>query len=353
MKKIIIVGSEGYLGSLLVEYLTNAGYECVGFDLGFFKWGVLRNPLVECTTYKSASELTEDDLNGAYALINLASISNDPFGKYDSDAVYSPAVQYSVGLGLLCKKCGLKYILPSSCSVYGISDEESDEGSLTNPQTGYSRSKIDIEVALRPLVAGDFRPIVLRLATVFGASPRIRFDLVINMMCGMAVTSGEILLNSNGLAWRPHLDIRDVCRAFEYSLHYNPPADELFILNVGSESNNLRIIDVAELVSSRVTGSKIKRLSQSSADATNFSDSKIRDGVDVRNYRVSFRKIRSVWPDFGPFINVTTGVQDLINHLEKYGLDGTKLQQRDFFRLQRLDYLVETRQLPSGVIVSG
>ena len=110
----------------------------------------------------------------------------------------------------MCKNLGIRFLFPSSCSVYGIGDGILNEDGATFPQSAYSLNKIQIEQELSELADDSFSPIALRLATVFGLSPRMRFDLVINMLCGMAVTSKKVALNSDGQAWRPHLHIEDV-----------------------------------------------------------------------------------------------------------------------------------------------
>jgi nucleoside-diphosphate-sugar epimerase len=154
----------------------------------------------------------------------------------------------------MCKKLGIRYIFPSSCSLYGIGEVALDEESPTNPQTPYSLNKLQIEQDLAALADKTFSPIALRLATVFGISPRIRFDVVINMLCGMAVAQKQVVLNSDGQAWRPHLEIQDACEAFRCCIEWNYQDGKLMVLNVGRNDNNWKILDVARLIKSKVNG---------------------------------------------------------------------------------------------------
>ena len=155
---------------------------------------------------------------------------------------------------------GVKFIFASSCSVYGIGkDHHLNEDSPINPQTLYSLNKAQIENDLRAISGATFSPIALRFATVFGPSPRIRFDLVINMFAGMAVTDGVIVLNSDGLAWRPNLHILDACHAIRSAIELNNK-DGLLVMNVGSEENNMSIIDLAKSIQIAVPGCELKYL---------------------------------------------------------------------------------------------
>ena len=241
IKKVLIIGSHGYLGSKLADFLDQHGYQCVGSDIGFFRNGVLYEPLYLPLINKEARTIDEYDIEGFDVVIMLAGISNDPFGNLSTEDIYDPTRFYALRIAKICKKLGIRFIFPSSCSVYGIADGMLDEKGLTNPQTPYSLNKLQIEQDLATISDDGFSPIALRLATVFGLSPRIRFDVVINMLCGMAITEKTIKLNSNGLAWRPHLYIDDVCEAFKCCIEWEYNGGELMILNVGHENNNKRI----------------------------------------------------------------------------------------------------------------
>ena len=345
-KKILLVGSQGYLGSRLTDYLQDFGYQCAGADVGFFQYGVLYYPNPVTMLNKEARTLTEKDIEGFDVVLLLAGISNDPFGNLTSETIYDPTREYAIRIAKMCKKLGVHYIFPSSCSVYGIGDKLLDEDSTTNPQTPYSLNKVQIEEDLAQLADSSFSPIALRLATVFGASPRIRFDLVINMLCGMAVSQKKVILNSDGQAWRPHLHIDDVCEAFRCCIEWGNTGGKLIVLNVGHNDNNWKILDIAKLIQSKVQGCELKLLGQSEEDADDLvKDRKIQDGVDKRTYRVSFDRIHKTLPVFETHFDVETGVERLLEELERWRLNETKFKQRDFYRLQQLEHLYNTNQI--------
>ncbi|SVE25747.1 uncharacterized protein METZ01_LOCUS478601, partial [marine metagenome] len=236
-KRILIIGSQGYLGSRLSDHLLGNGYDCIGLDTGFFQHGVLYRPKKISLLEKDARTISEQDLEGFDVVVQLAAVGNDPFGNLSIESIYDPVHKYAIDIAKLCKKLGVRYLFPSSCAVYGIGQGELDEDGPTNPQSAYSLNKLQVEQDLAQLADASFSPIALRLATVFGISPRIRFDIVINMLCGMAITQGQVVLNSDGQAWRPHLDIEDVCEAFRCCIDWDYDGGKLLILNVGRNDN--------------------------------------------------------------------------------------------------------------------
>jgi nucleoside-diphosphate-sugar epimerase len=346
-KNILIIGSQGYLGSRLTDYLQTLGYKCSGIDTGFFRYGVLRYPIDAVTKNLDAREITDSDLQGFDVVVMLAGISNDPFGKLSPSAIYDPTREYAIEIARKCKKNGIRYIFPSSCSVYGIGEGDLNELSEVNPQTPYSKNKLEIEAGLSDLADESFSPIALRFATIFGLSPRIRFDVVINMLCGMALTSNKITLNSNGEAWRPHLYIDDACEAIRCSIEWTENLKKLTILNVGSNESNWRIIDVARYIQSQIQGLKIEFLgAENDSSSELIRDRKIQDGVDKRTYRVNFEKIHTILPGYKVKWTVEDGIKRLLSDLKQLHIDVLKFNQRDFYRLQQIEYLYEkTKQL--------
>jgi len=219
MKRILVTGSLGYLGSVLTKSLVDSGMDCIGYDTAFFKDCLLYEPSTTTTFLKDARDLTEADLKNVDVVVHLAGISNDPMGKLDAAQIYNPTRIYSFNIAKLCKKLGIKFIFASSCSVYGLGAEELlTELSPTYPQTPYSLNKLQIEEDLSSISDKDFSPIALRFATVFGPSPRLRFDVVVNMLTGMAMANKTIVLNSDGMSWRPNVHIKDVCLAVKCAI---------------------------------------------------------------------------------------------------------------------------------------
>jgi len=349
MKKVLIIGSQGYLGSALTDYLQRKGYDCVGVDIGFFQHGVLFFPKSVRMIGKDARTVTEEDVKGFDVVLMLAGISNDPFGNLSYEEVYNPTRDYAVKVAEMCKKNGVRFIFPSSCSVYGDGGDGSklSESAATNPLTPYSLNKLQIENDLIELADKDFSPIALRFGTAFGVSPRVRFDIVINMLCGMAVAEKKVVLNSDGQAWRPHIYIDDICESFRCSIDWMYDGGELMVFNVGRDDNNWKVIDIAKLIQSEVDGCEIEFLGQSEAGDEDdlVKDRKVQDGVDKRTYQVSFDYIHKTLPGFKAEWSIERGVKKLLKDLERWKLNKTKFKQREFYRLQQIEYLYETDQI--------
>jgi len=347
MKKVLVIGSQGYLGSLLTSFLSSNQISCLGIDTGFFAEGKLTEPDPVTTIKKDAREVGVKDIKGFDAVILLAGISNDPFGHMTSEQIYDPTRDYAINIAKICKDNGIQFIYPSSCSVYGASSTSQflTESSKVNPQTPYSLNKVQVENELLKLVDDNFSPISLRLGTVYGISPRIRFDVVINMLCGLGLTTGKVTLNSNGKAWRPHLHIEDVCRAIKCSLDWNPSNGKLNIFNVGNDSDNYQIIDIAKLIHSEIEGSQLTYLGKDQKDNEYIKDRKIQDGVDTRTYKVSFEKIYNELPGFTCKWNVESGIKDLISQLKSIGLTNQSFNRREFYRLQQIEFLHSSNQI--------
>jgi len=343
MKKILITGSLGYLGSVLTHSLTESGFDCIGYDTGFFKDSLLYPSNAANTIFKDARQIAETDLKNIDVVVHLAGISNDPVGKLDSARVYDPTRLYALKIAQICKKLGVRFIFASSCSIYGLGEDELlTEESKVFPQTGYSLNKLQVEQDLRTLADKHFSPIALRFATVFGHSPRLRFDVVINMLTGMAVANKTIVLNSDGKAWRPNLHIQDVCNAVRCSIEYDYKGGDLLVLNVGADENNLQVIDIAKIIQRSILGCELKFLNENpELDKEGLiRDRKVKGG-DTRTYKVSFEKITKALPGFKCEWSVERGVIDLAAKLEELHLDLATFKRRGFYRLQQLEYLYE------------
>jgi nucleoside-diphosphate-sugar epimerase len=341
-KNILIIGSQGYLGSRLTSYLVKYGYRCSAIDTGFFKEGILTAIDPINTIFKDARMIVESDIEGFQAVILLAGISNDPFGHMTAEQIYDPSRDYALNIACMCKKLNIQFIYPSSCSVYGAAPNGFlSEESETNPQTPYSRNKLQVEKGLSILADSTFSPIALRFGTVYGISPRIRFDVVINMLCGLALCTNKVTLNSNGEAWRPHLHIDDACESFRCCLELNQNNGILNVLNVGQDEDNFKVIDIAKIIHANVKGSELTFLDGSLDNEGNelVKDRKIQDGVDTRSYKVSFERIQEVMPEFKCKWNVKTGIVDLLFELEKSNLSKEIFNRREFYRLQQIEFL--------------
>ncbi|MBC8226492.1 MAG: SDR family oxidoreductase [Gammaproteobacteria bacterium] len=347
-KNILIIGSEGYLGSRLSPYLKKYGYNITGMDTGFFMSGNLTEPDDHIFIQKDARAIQANDIEHFDIVIMLAGISNDPFGHMTAKQIYDPTREYAIKIAAICKQLKIKFIYPSSASIYGLgSNKLLTEKDSVSPQTPYSLNKLQVEESLALIADEDFSPIALRLGTIYGISPRIRFDVVINMLCGLAITTKKVTLNSNGEAWRPHLHILDACEAFRCCINWYNEGKGLTVFIVGQNEDNYQIIEIAKIIHKNILGSELIFLNNDTGEDTNnlIEDRKIQDGVDKRTYKVSFNKIHQELPDFKCSWNVKEGIKDLLTSLENINLNSEIFNKKDFYRLQQIEYLHKNNKI--------
>lgn len=353
MKKILITGCLGYIGSVLSEFLEKLGYDCIGHDTGFFR---------NCRFYQGKEpklligDMRHFDqalLDGVDTVVHLAGISNDPFGNLTKEKVYDPSREYSLNLAKICKERNIKFIFASSCSVYGRGGEYLlNEESPLYPQTPYSMNKLEIERGLMNMAGGSFSPIILRFATVFGLSPRIRFDVVVNMMTAMAFTTKKIILNSDGQAWRPLVHIEDICEAIKRAIDFRNSGT--LILNVGNKNNNYKIIDIAEIVKKFVNGCEIvfmnlKGKCRMTDEEELIRDRKVQDGVDSRTYRISFDKIENVLQDCICNRTLEDGIVSMLQRFDEMHLTELDFKNPKYYRLQTMEKLYKNNLIDDNL----
>lgn len=333
--KILVTGTDGYLGSLLAPLLIQRGHDVCGVDVGFYKAGYLYNAKGDQprTVVKDIRHLTSDDVKGHDAVVHMAELSNDPTGELAPNITYDINHKGSVRLAQLAKETGVRrFIYMSSCSVYGVANGSSPvtEESPLNPQTAYAVCKTLCERDIRPLADRSFSPAFFRNATAFGASPRQRFDLVVNNLCGLAWTTREIKMTSDGTPWRPLVHGLDIAGAITAAL--DAPVDAIHnqVLNIGSNSQNYRVREVAEIVAQTFPGC-----------ATSFGA----QGADNRSYRVSFDKLSHHLPDFRCQWDVAKGARQFHDLFTKIDLTPDQFEYRGFTRLKQLQYLIRTAQI--------
>ena len=343
-KKILVTGSLGYIGTALTPHLLDLGFSVLGLDTGFFNNCKLFEKNDTDVLIADMRNFDEKLLDNIDVVVHLASIANDPFGNLDPKEIYDPITKYSIFLAKLCKEKGIKFIWPSSCSVYGISKDIIDEESTLDPQTAYSKNKVEFEKELIKISDHSFQPIILRLATLYGFSNRIRFDLVLNMFAGMSYLNKKIVLNSNGQSWRPVVHINDVIKAIVTCIKDEPVSsnDNALILNVGCTDDNYKIVDLAKKVSSSNPGTKVEFINYKKdldEDQNRITDQNINDGVDVRTYRVSFEKIKKVYPNFFTDWNIKKGVTQMLEKFDELNLKSNDFNDPKFYRLKTMEKL--------------
>ena len=340
-KKILIIGNNGYLGSYLSLYLNKKNYFCRGIDINYFLNCKLYKEKNLITKKKNASKIKEIDIKKFDVVIMLAAFSNDPFRKLKPSKFYNPSEKYTLKIAKFCKKYKIKFIFPSSCSVYGYGNKIFNENSKLNPLTYYSKNKVSIEKKLLKIGNKNFKPIILRLATVFGVSSRMRFDIVLNMFCGMAISQKKIFLNSNGLSWRPNIHIIDVCKSIKYFIENDHIKHKNLIFNFEINENNKKVLDLANKVKNKIKKCKIHFLNKSGNSI--FLDKKIQDGVDKRSYIVSFNKIKKLTPPLKLDYTLEKGIKKTIKDLKKIKLDKKKFTSIKFYRLQMYKKLFKNK----------
>lgn len=252
MQTVLVTGAGGYIGSVLVPKLLDRGYEVRALDRFFFGEEKLQ-PHPNLTIMKDdARRMKPEYLAGVDAVVDLVAISNDPSGELFSEATYQINYEARLNTATLAKKLGVsRYILPSSCSIYGFVGEEIvDETSSTNPLTTYAKANEKAEQGVLPLADSDFTVVVMRQATVFGYSPRMRFDLAINGMTLGAFKNGVIPLMRDGSQWRPMVHVQDTTDAMCLLLEADSRIINRQIYNIGSNRNNYQLGNLAEEVAS-------------------------------------------------------------------------------------------------------
>ncbi len=332
--RVLLTGADGYIGAIMGPKLIEAGHDVVGVDTGFYRRGWLfddgrTHPAV---LSKDQRRITAEDLAGFDAVVHLAELSNDPIGENDPELTMAINHEGSVALGRMARAAGVtRFIQASSCSAYGAGgDALRTETSPLAPQTAYARCKILVEEGLRELMDETFAPVFMRNATAYGASPRQRFDLVLNNLCGFAHTTGEIRMTSDGSPWRPVVHVEDICEAMLCALTAEREAVAGEAFNVGAESENYRIREIAEIVAKTFPGCAL-----SVGEA----------GGDTRSYRVSFAKIRAHMPAFETRWTAERGARQLRAVFARIGLDRATFEAAPFTRLKEIRHLRETGQV--------
>lgn len=331
--RVLVTGHNGYVGTIMVPMLVNAGHEVVGLDSNLFQGSSFgpeeERPRIE-ERQKDIRDVQMADLEGFDAIIHLAALSNDPLGNLNPDLTYEINYKASVRLAEMAKQVGVsRFLFSSSCSNYGAGGQDwLDENSAFNPVTPYGKSKVLVEQEVSQMADEDFSPTYLRSATAYGVSPRLRFDLVLNNLVAWAYTTGLVFMKSDGTPWRPIVHVEDMSRAFMAVLHAPREVVHNEAFNVGRPEENYQIRELAEIVVETVPGSHIEY----AEDA----------GPDKRCYRVDSSKIARMLPEYKPTWDARKGALELYAAYQEAGLQADEFEGPRYRRIHHIKHLMST-----------
>ena len=332
--RVLVTGDKGYIGSLLVPHLIKLGYQVTGLDTGYF---------TDCLLYpdispkydrinKDIRNISQDDLQNIDCIFHLAALSNDPLCNLSPDLTNNINFKATLRLANIAKKIGVKrFFFSSSCSIYGNTNGDiADENFTVNPLTTYSKYKFQIEQELQKIADDSFKPVFLRNATVYGLSPFMRFDLVINNLVANGFCSKKIELFSDGDAWRPFIHIRDLIEIFGKLLEIDIDKMQNQSINIGCNDSNYQIMDVANQINRMINGSELIFRKK---------------GKDIRSYIVNFNKMNKILSSYKCQWNISKGVIEILEKLKQIDFDCEEFNSSKFSRVNRIMEMLKQKKI--------
>ncbi len=332
--RVLVAGDGGYIGAVLVPYFQQAGHQVDGLDLGLYEGCDLGpgqpadGPRGGTLLRSDMRDVTAGQLAGYDAVVCLAALSNDPLGALNPAATYSVNLGGTLQLATAAKQAGVpRFLFSSSCSLYGAAGSAAvAEDAALRPVTPYGETKVRAERELGRLADDNFSPVYLRNATAYGASARLRLDIVVNNLTAVALTTGRVHLESDGTPWRPLVHVEDISRAFLAVLGAPRELVHNQAFNVGRAQDNVQVRDIAEQVRGSVPGAELSF----APDA----------GPDRRDYRVDFSKLHDTFPGLGLRWTVPDGITELLGAYRRHGLSYADFTSSRFVRLRRIRELM-------------
>jgi nucleoside-diphosphate-sugar epimerase len=331
--KVLVTGHNGYVGSVMRVVLAERGHEVHGLDTDLFRSCLMGPPPPDVPGRRcDLRDVVQEDFEGFDAVVHLAALCNDPLGNMNPELTFEINHRGSLRLAGLAKAAGVsRFVFASSCSLYGLAGEDMlQEDAPFNPITPYGETKILLERDLAELADDDFSPTYMRCATAYGFSPRLRADVVLNNLVAAAVSSGRVLIQSDGTPWRPLVHVEDFSLAFAAALEAPRERvhDEAF--NVGRTEENYRVRDLAEIVAAVVPGSSVEYASGG--------------GPDPRSYRVDCSKLQDTLA-YAPRWNARKGAEELFARYEEFGFGASDFAGPRFFRIRHIQELTARGRL--------
>lgn len=339
--KILVTGSEGYIGSVLTKKLEELGHEIIGYDIGYYSECIISKVDEKFKKIKKdIRDIEVEDLKNVDAIVHLAGLSNDPLGEFQPSLTEEINYSATLKIAKIAKKMGVeRFIYASSQSMYGVAlgDAELDEdNSEKNPITAYARTKWLAEIELKKICSDDFTVVCFRPSTVFGASPRLRCDIVFNNFVACAYTTGKIEIKSDGTPWRPIIHVEDVCDAFIAGINAPKSIVSGQSYNIGIQNGNYTVKDIAEAAVNSVKGSSVVYTRE--------------HGKDSRTYKVSFNKIfKELGNWYKPKWNLYNGGLQLVNFFRDNKFLETDFRGSNTNRLVKLKSLIKNNEIDNNL----
>jgi nucleoside-diphosphate-sugar epimerase len=332
--RVLVTGHLGYLGVELTPLLVSLGHDVIGLDTNYFAGcDFLAPPDPLPALSIDLRDVTPAHLVGFDAVLHLAALSNDPLADLNASLTYDINLTASVRLAKAAKSAGVsRFLFSSSCSLYGRgTDAEMDERAPFNPVTPYGESKFRVEQEVSQLADRHFSPVFLRNATAYGVSRRLRADVVVNNLVCHAITTGKILLESDGTPWRPLVHVLDIAQAFAQVLAAPRRVVHNQAFNVGRTGENYQVRDIANMVAEVVPNCVVRYAERAVSD--------------IRDYRVDFSKIERELPGYRPQWTLRRGIEELRTAFSDGLMTPERFEGPTFFRLRTIQQLLDRGDL--------